>query len=156
MSRIRFHAASNWTKRIYRSRSKFFMFPILPILKHSSKSTALTDILPSVFVCQVLKTDSMYMSGLAFGVTSENPGRINVVDLPEDADELIDRTNSFIVYKNVANTPCEGDTLIFSMTESGKRTILFAEVLVSFHFQFSLCISIFCQRKLSPRQGEML
>lgn len=81
----------------------------------------------------------MYMSGLAFGVTSENPGRINVVDLPEDADELIDRTNSFIVYKNVANTPCEGDTLIFSMTESGKSPssiILFATVSILVHRWF--------------------
>ncbi len=60
------------------------------------------------------------MSGLAFGVTSENPSRINVNDLPEDADELIDRSSSFIVYKNVANTPAEGDNLIFSMTENGK------------------------------------
>lgn len=75
----------------------------------------------------------MYMSGLAFGVTSENPGRINVVDLPEDADELIDRTNSFIVYKNVANTPCEGDTLIFSMAESGKLIFLHRPKLLN-HF----------------------
>lgn len=61
------------------------------------------------------------MSGMAFGVTSENPARINMHDLPEDADELLDRSKSFIVYKNVANTPNARDCLIFSMTENGEE-----------------------------------
>lgn len=77
---------------------------------------------------QILKTDSQYLSGLAFGVTSENPSRIDVHDLPEDADELIDRSNSFIVYKNVANTPSEGDKLIFLMTESGEYNLYDSEI----------------------------
>lgn len=71
-------------------------------------------------VLQVLKTDSMYVGSLAFGLTSCDPSYISMPDLPEDSHQLLDRPEYWIVIKDVANSPMAGDEIAFSITESGE------------------------------------
>lgn len=71
-------------------------------------------------VVQVLKTDEIYTGSLAFGLTSCDPSHINLTDLPDDAHQLLDRPEYWVVVKDVANSPMAGDEIAFSITESGE------------------------------------
>jgi len=70
-------------------------------------------------VIQVLATENMYMGSLAFGLTSANPANIDLESLPEDSDMLLDRPEYWVVSKDVANTPEEGDELSFCVKGDG-------------------------------------
>lgn len=67
-------------------------------------------------VLQVLQTDELYAGSLAFGLTTCDPSTINGNDLPEDPHQLLDRSEYWVVIKDVANAPQAGDELAFKIT----------------------------------------
>ncbi|XP_076368522.1 E3 ubiquitin-protein ligase neur isoform X2 [Tachypleus tridentatus] len=71
-------------------------------------------------VIQVTKTEQMYVGALAFGLTSCDPATVNGIDLPEDADSLLDRPEYWVVKKDIGNSPQLGDELTFLITNSGE------------------------------------
>lgn len=56
------------------------------------------------WVVQIVQTESIYVGGMGFGFTTCNPASLSPVDLPDDADQLLDRyvLNSFYVYHKTA------------------------------------------------------
>jgi len=70
-------------------------------------------------VVQILATENMYMGSLAFGLTSVDPSTLDPETLPEDSDMLLDRPEYWVVSKDVANSPDEGDELSFCIKEDG-------------------------------------
>jgi protein neuralized len=70
-------------------------------------------------VVQILATENMYMGSLAFGLTSVDPSTLDPDSLPEDSDMLLDRPEYWVVSKDVANSPDEGDELSFSVKLDG-------------------------------------
>eukprot|EP00088_Acartia_fossae_P037244 TRINITY_DN3840_c0_g1_i2.p1 TRINITY_DN3840_c0_g1~~TRINITY_DN3840_c0_g1_i2.p1 ORF type:complete len:584 (-),score=123.24 TRINITY_DN3840_c0_g1_i2:374-2125(-) len=70
-------------------------------------------------VVQILATENMYMGSLAFGLTSVDPSTLDPDSLPEDSDMLLDRPEYWVVSKDVANSPDEGDELSFCVKEDG-------------------------------------
>lgn len=70
-------------------------------------------------VVQILATENMYMGSLAFGLTSVDPSTLDPDSLPEDSDMLLDRPEYWVVSKDVANSPDEGDELSFCIKEDG-------------------------------------
>lgn len=89
-------------------------------------------------VLQILQTDELYAGSLAFGLSSCDPSTINGNDLPEvsplrnylssftnlcfiqDPHQLIDRSEYWVVIKDVANAPRAGDEIAFKITETGE------------------------------------
>ena len=71
-------------------------------------------------VLQVLQTDELYAGSLAFGLTTCDPSTVNSNDLPEDPHQLLDRSEYWVVIKDVANAPQAGDELAFKISESGE------------------------------------
>ena len=74
-------------------------------------------------VIQVLNTEPAYVGALAFGLTSCDPATLTPGDLPEDADFLLDRSEYWVVSKDVASAPQRGDELTFSVTPNGEVTM---------------------------------
>ena len=70
-------------------------------------------------VIQVLSTENMYIGSLAFGLTSCDPATMDPETLPEDSDMLLDRPEYWVVSKDVANSPDEGDELSFCVKGDG-------------------------------------
>ena len=70
-------------------------------------------------VIQVLATENMYIGSLAFGLTSCDPASIDPETLLEDSDMLLDRPEYWVVSKDVANSPDEGDELSFCVKGDG-------------------------------------
>ena len=70
-------------------------------------------------VIQVLATEVMYIGSLAFGLTSCDPGSIDPHNLPDNSDDLLDRPEYWVVSKDVANSPDEGDELSFCVKADG-------------------------------------
>ncbi|KAJ1521677.1 hypothetical protein ONE63_003320 [Megalurothrips usitatus] len=74
-------------------------------------------------VVQVLNTEPAYVGALAFGLTSCDPANLSPSELPEDADFLLDRSEYWVVSKDVASAPQRGDELTFSVSHDGEVTI---------------------------------
>ena len=70
-------------------------------------------------VIQVLATEVMYIGSLAFGLTSCDPLSIDPHNLPDNSDDLLDRPEYWVVSKDVANSPDEGDELSFCVKTDG-------------------------------------
>ncbi|XP_054168717.1 protein neuralized-like isoform X2 [Oppia nitens] len=75
-------------------------------------------------VLQVLQTDELYAGSLAFGLTTCDPSTINSNDLPEDPHLLLDRSEYWVVVKDVANAPQAGDELAIRMTQNGEVQLM--------------------------------
>uniref|UniRef100_A0A2P2HZT2 Protein neuralized n=2 Tax=Hirondellea gigas TaxID=1518452 RepID=A0A2P2HZT2_9CRUS len=73
-------------------------------------------------VIQVLANEPHYVGAMAFGVTSANPANLSSNDLPEDCDELLDRSEYWVVCKDVAASPKAGDELSFTYSSNGQIT----------------------------------
>ncbi|KAF2359537.1 Neuralized repeat (NHR) domain [Trinorchestia longiramus] len=73
-------------------------------------------------VLQVLANEAHYVGAMAFGVTSANPCDLSSDDLPEDCDELLDRSEYWVVCKDVAASPKVGDELSFTYSSNGQIT----------------------------------
>lgn len=72
------------------------------------------------FVIQILQTEDSYGGALAFGLTSCDPSTVQDCDLPDDADNLIDRPEYWVVKKDVADSPQRGDELTFMIKPTGE------------------------------------
>jgi hypothetical protein len=70
-------------------------------------------------VVKVVETEYSYIGSLAFGLTNCDPSSINLRDLPEDSDLLLDRSEYWVVSKDVANNPDIGDELSFKINVDG-------------------------------------
>ncbi|KAA0195823.1 hypothetical protein HAZT_HAZT004868 [Hyalella azteca] len=73
-------------------------------------------------VLQVLANEHHYVGAMAFGVTSADPADLSSADLPEDCDELLDRSEYWVVCKDVAASPKVGDELSFTYSANGQIT----------------------------------
>lgn len=71
-------------------------------------------------VIQVLKTERSYVGAMTFGLTTCDPTIISPEDLPDDADNLIDRPEYWVLKKDVAESPQKGDELTFVVNQSGE------------------------------------
>jgi len=71
------------------------------------------------FVTSVTAVEQDYVGGLAFGMTSCDPNCLHAIDLPDDADLLLDRPEYWVVHKDICAKPDVGDELSFSLTSSG-------------------------------------
>lgn len=71
-------------------------------------------------VVQVLAIDPEFSGGLTFGLTTCNPSNIDPNELPEDADELLNRPEYWIVNKDVVPKPEAGDELSFLKSATGE------------------------------------
>ena len=60
------------------------------------------------------------MGALALGLTSCDPARLSVEDLPDDSDLLLDRPEYWVVSKDVASSPQPGDEIAFTVTHFGE------------------------------------
>ena len=49
------------------------------------------------WVVQIVQTESIYVGGLGFGFTTCNPASLSPADLPDDADQLLDRYVDFYI-----------------------------------------------------------
>lgn len=70
-------------------------------------------------IIQILTTDQFYSGSLTFGLTVCTPDKLSPYDLPDDANQLLDRPEYWIVAKNVANNPSAGDEISFEITSNG-------------------------------------
>jgi len=70
-------------------------------------------------VVQVLANEDSYIGSLAFGLTNTDPGTFDASLLPEDSDLLLDRPEYWVVSKDVANSPAQGDELSFTIKTDG-------------------------------------
>jgi len=75
-------------------------------------------------VVQVTSTDVDYRGGLTFGLTACDPMTLNTIELPDDADKLLDRAEYWVVHKNICSHPRLNDELAFLRTVSGKFCFL--------------------------------
>lgn len=62
----------------------------------------------------------MYIGALALGLTSCDPARLTVADLPDDSDLLLDRPEYWVVSKDVASSPQRFDEIAFTVTHFGE------------------------------------
>lgn len=71
-------------------------------------------------VIQVLRTEPMGDGGLTLGLTSCDPATLQPCDLPNDAEQLLDRPEYWVVNKNAASNLARGDQIVFSITTNGE------------------------------------
>ena len=70
-------------------------------------------------VVQILGTESSYIGSMAFGLTNADPSSFDTRELPEDADALLDRSEYWVVSKDVASSPGVGEELSFLVQRDG-------------------------------------
>ena len=70
-------------------------------------------------IIQILSVDRAYVGGMAVGLTSCDPVHSNPDTLPDDSDLLLDRSEYWVVNKDVCRSPDVGDELSFFLTEDG-------------------------------------
>nr|CAG4647769.1 EOG090X03H5 [Moina brachiata] len=75
------------------------------------------------WVVQIVQTESIYVGGMGFGFTTCNPASLAPVDLPDDADQLLDRPEYWVISKDVAHGPLLGDEIEFHLSHSGEVTM---------------------------------
>ncbi|XP_046442442.1 protein neuralized-like isoform X1 [Daphnia pulex] len=76
------------------------------------------------WVVQIVQTESIYVGGMGFGFTTCNPASLSSTDLPDDADQLLDRPEYWVISKDVAHGPILGDEIEFHLSHSGEVTMM--------------------------------
>lgn len=71
-------------------------------------------------VVQILCTEIAYAGSLAIGLTSCDPGTLRPCDLPDDAEQLLDRPEYWVVRRDAANGLRRGDELAVTLTMDGE------------------------------------
>ncbi|VVD02938.1 unnamed protein product [Leptidea sinapis] len=71
-------------------------------------------------VVQILSTEPAYAGSLAIGLTSCDPGTLRPYDLPDDAEQLLDRPEYWVVRRDAANGLRRGDELAVTLTVDGE------------------------------------
>ena len=59
--------------------------------------------------------------GLGFGMTATDPATVLAAELPDDADQLLDRPEYWVVNKDVCSPLDVADQLSFHLTTDGER-----------------------------------
>jgi hypothetical protein len=70
-------------------------------------------------VVKILATEDAFIGSLAFGLTNCHPAHIDVDSLPEDYERLVDRSEYWVVAKDVAQVAQVGDELSFLVNPDG-------------------------------------
>ena len=85
------------------------------------------------------ETDTNYNNisetSLAFGCTNFLIDKINKIDLPNDSYDLLNRSEYWIVNKNILNNPSVGDELCLSVDKSGKLKSFFRKFNYNYSFK---------------------
>jgi len=68
----------------------------------------------------ILRVDSDFVGGLAFGMTSCDPATVRVQELMDDSDLLLDRSEYWVVHKDVCTNPEVHDELSFHLSDKGR------------------------------------
>nr|CAG4643097.1 EOG090X03H5 [Ilyocryptus agilis] len=76
------------------------------------------------WVVQIVQTESIYVGGMGFGFTTCNPASLSPTDLPDDADQLLDRPEYWVISKDVAHGPMLGDEIEFHLSHNGEVTMM--------------------------------
>ncbi|CAH2062476.1 unnamed protein product, partial [Iphiclides podalirius] len=71
-------------------------------------------------VVQILATECAYAGSLAVGLTSCDPATLRPCDLPDDAEQLLDRPEYWVVRRDAANGLRRGDELAVTLTADGE------------------------------------
>lgn len=71
-------------------------------------------------VVQILSTEPAYAGSLAIGLTSCDPATLRLSDLPDDAEQLLDRPEYWVVRRDAANGLRRGDELSVTLTTDGE------------------------------------
>ncbi|KAG7298516.1 hypothetical protein JYU34_018152 [Plutella xylostella] len=71
-------------------------------------------------VVQILATEPAYAGSLAIGLTSCDPATLRPTDLPDDAEQLLDRPEYWVVRRDAANGLRRGDELAVTLTLDGE------------------------------------
>ncbi|XP_049883291.1 protein neuralized isoform X2 [Pectinophora gossypiella] len=71
-------------------------------------------------VVQILSTETAYAGSLAIGLTSCDPATLRTCDLPDDAEQLLDRPEYWVVRRDAANGLRRGDELAVTLTLDGE------------------------------------
>ncbi|XP_026486431.2 protein neuralized isoform X1 [Vanessa tameamea] len=71
-------------------------------------------------VVQILATETAYAGSLAIGLTSCDPATLRPSDLPDDAEQLLDRPEYWVVRRDAANGLRRGDELAVTLTLDGE------------------------------------
>ncbi|XP_041968749.1 protein neuralized isoform X2 [Aricia agestis] len=71
-------------------------------------------------VVQILSTEAAYAGSLAIGLTSCDPATLTPCDLPDDAEQLLDRPEYWVVRRDAANGLRRGDELAVTLTLDGE------------------------------------
>lgn len=71
-------------------------------------------------VVQILSTEPAYAGSLAIGLTSCDPATLRPTDLPDDAEQLLDRPEYWVVRRDAANGLRRGDELAVTLTLDGE------------------------------------
>ncbi|XP_048003390.1 protein neuralized isoform X2 [Leguminivora glycinivorella] len=71
-------------------------------------------------VVQILSTETAYAGSLAIGLTSCDPATLRPCDLPDDAEQLLDRPEYWVVRRDAANGLRRGDELAVTLTLDGE------------------------------------
>lgn len=71
-------------------------------------------------VVQILATESAYAGSLSIGLTSCDPATLRPCDLPDDAEQLLDRPEYWVVRRDAANGLRRGDELAVTLTLDGE------------------------------------
>ncbi|XP_045530371.1 protein neuralized isoform X1 [Pieris brassicae] len=74
-------------------------------------------------IVQILSTDAEYSGSLAIGLTSCDPATLRTCDLPDDAEQLLDRPEYWVVRRDAANDLRRGDELAVTLTFDGEVRI---------------------------------
>jgi len=78
-----------------------------------------------IIAIQIQATEPLFGGALGFGMTSCNPDHVNPSSLPVDADLLLERSEYWVVIKDVAVSPNLGDILQFQLKSDGR--VLFSK-----------------------------
>ncbi|XP_055344082.1 protein neuralized-like [Paramacrobiotus metropolitanus] len=70
-------------------------------------------------VVRIIENDWDFDGGLAFGLTTCDPAALCQANLPDDADNLLDRPEYWVVAKDVASKPKEGQEYAFTIRRDG-------------------------------------
>ncbi|KAE9549776.1 hypothetical protein FO519_007005 [Halicephalobus sp. NKZ332] len=73
-----------------------------------------------IVAIQIQSTEPLFGGALGFGMTSCNPDNVNPNSLPVDADLLLERSEYWVVIKDVAVSPNLGDIIQFQLKSDGR------------------------------------
>ncbi|CAG0890281.1 unnamed protein product [Darwinula stevensoni] len=81
-------------------------------------------------ILRILSSASVQTSGICFGVTSCDPNKLRLTDLPDDPDGLLDRPEYWVVCRDQVGFLSPGDQLVFCIDHNGELLLMYGAVTV--------------------------